>query len=147
MHDTEQILNAFLEDPRRARLANKHRTSVHMAVIVKRGKILAQATNQLGSRSRGSGYSKYTIHAEKNVVKELGDISKLRGADLYVMRISKTEEPTHLTSKPCHECECFLQKCMRIYGLKNVYYTAEHPSEIPLSQRSLNILNRTVMID
>jgi len=125
MHATEEILDAFLADPRRTRLAEKHRTSVHMAVIVKRGQILAQATNELGSRSRGSGYSKFTIHAEKNVVKKLGDISKMRGADLYVMRVSRTEEPTHMTSKPCHECECFLQKCMRVYGLKNVYYTAK----------------------
>jgi hypothetical protein len=46
-----------------------------MAVIVKRGQILAEATNNYGSRSRGSGYSKSSIHAERNVVKQLGDIS------------------------------------------------------------------------
>lgn len=95
-----------------------------MAVVVKRGKVIAQASNGLGSRSRGSGYSKYTIHAEKNVVKQLGDISKLRDADIYVMRVSKCDNPTFMVSKPCHECECFLQKCMREYGLRNVYYTS-----------------------
>jgi Cytidine and deoxycytidylate deaminase zinc-binding region len=123
MPNVEQLVESFLSDPRTTRLADKHRTSVHMAIVVKRGKVIAQATNGLGSRSRGSGYSKYTIHAEKNVVKQLGDISKLRDADLYVMRFSKCDNPTFMGSKPCHECECFLQKCKREYGLRNVYYT------------------------
>jgi len=76
----------------------------------------------------GSGYSTHSIHAEKNVVKQLGDISKLRGADLYVMRISrdvtKVSTDKFLCSKPCDECQAFLEKCMREYGLKNVYFTA-----------------------
>ena len=69
-----------------------------------------------------------TIHAEKNVVKQLGDISKLRGADLYVMRLSrdhkKENKEKFLNSKPCDQCQAFLEKCMREYGLKSVYFTS-----------------------
>jgi Cytidine and deoxycytidylate deaminase zinc-binding region len=124
------ILEEFLSDPKTTNLAacDKQRQSLHVAVIVMRGKILASATNRNGSRSSGSGYSSHSIHAEKNVIKQLGDISKLRGADLYVMRISRDHKKTHsdkfLYSKPCDECQIFLEKCMKEYGLKNVYFTA-----------------------
>ena len=29
-----------------------------------------------------------------------------------------------MNSKPCPQCERFLQKCMDKYGLRNVYYTS-----------------------
>ena len=117
-------------DPRTTSMveSDKLRISLHVAVIALRGKVLATATNRNGSRSSGSGYSSHSIHAEKNVVKQLGDISKLRGADLYVMRISKDHKKLNsnrfMPSKPCEECQLFLEKCMREYGLKNVYFTA-----------------------
>lgn len=99
----------------------KHRTSLHTAIIVKRGKVLAEASNQIGSRSMGSGFSNSTIHAEKAVIKKLGDISKLRGADLYVFRVGG-EEHSHF-SQPCPDCKMFLRKCMREYGLRFVFYS------------------------
>lgn len=120
------FLEAFLAHPKTTNLRLVHNTHVHVAMIVKRGKILAQATNRIGSRSRGAGYSGLTIHAERNCIKQLGDISQLRGADMYIMRISRSAErpPEFMCSKPCCECEVFLGKCMREYGLKNVYYTS-----------------------
>jgi Cytidine and deoxycytidylate deaminase zinc-binding region len=124
------ILEEFLSDPRTTNLSecDRKRYSLHVAVIALRGKVLATATNKNGTRSMGSGYSTHSIHAEKNVVKQLGDISKLRGADMYVMRISrdsqKIRKEKFLCSKPCDECQTFLEKCMREYGLKNVYFTA-----------------------
>jgi len=98
----------------------KHRTFVHKAVIMKRNKILAMAENAIGSRSKGSGYSTNTIHAEKAAVKKLGDISQLRGASMCVWRVSRINV---LPSKPCSDCHMFLEKCMREYGLRSVYYT------------------------
>ena len=98
----------------------KHGTFIHKAVIVKRNKILAVAENSVGSRSRGSGYSDWTIHAEKAAVKKLGDISQLRGASMCVWRVSRINV---LPSKPCSDCHMFLEKCMREYGLRSVYYT------------------------
>ena len=129
LHRSESsILEQFLADPRTANLKEVHATSIHVAVIVKRGKVIASATNKVGSRSRGSGYSAYTIHAERNAVKELGDISMLRGADMYIMRISKDSKKDGFdrfqNSAPCPSCQIFLTKCMREYGLKNVFYTS-----------------------
>ena len=128
LHRNEtMILQMFLSDPRTTNLHTSHTTSVHVAVIIKRGKILAEASNRIGSRSSGSGYSKNTIHAEKNVVKALGDISLMRGADMYIMRLTnnKTKEglDRFLGSAPCNSCRLFLSKCKKEYGLKNVYWT------------------------
>lgn len=116
------IIDKFMDDPRANKKRASHRTFVHIAAIVLRGKIIAEATNKIGSRSSGCGYSDYTIHAERNVIKQLGDLSKLRGADLYVLRQHRSD-PKFLNSKPCPDCTIFLEKCMREYGLKNVYYT------------------------
>lgn len=111
------------QEPQKMRLS--HVTSVHIAAIVSRGKIIAEATNRLGTRSKGCGYSNNTIHAERNVVKILGDYTKLRDADMYVMRCGRGDNSEQfLNSKPCPDCEYFLNKCMKKYGLKNVYYTS-----------------------
>ena len=118
------IFHQFMEDPRTTSLKEKHYASLHRAVIVKRGQIIAEATNNYGSRSRGSGYSRSSIHAERNVLKALGDISLLKGADMYIMRFSRETEMRFLKSTPCAACQKFLEKCMKEYGLKNVYYTS-----------------------
>jgi hypothetical protein len=124
LHLTQaSIFQQFLKDPRTMNMRLKHNASLHRAVLVKRGKIIAESTNNYGSRSRGSGYSRSSIHAEKNVVKELGDISKLKGADMYVMRFSRADPLDFVRSVPCPSCMIFLEKCMKEYGLKNVYYT------------------------
>lgn len=96
-----------------------------MAYIVCRGKIIAGATNKFGDRSSGSGYSDRTIHAEKNVVKAVGNLARLRGCDMYIVRAGRGwSDTTFFDSRPCPECERFLEKCQREYGLKKVYYTA-----------------------
>ena len=123
-HKYNQILEQFRNDSRTTKMQLSHSTSIHIAVVVLRGKIIAEATNRLCSRSKGSGYSNYTIHAERNVVKSLGNYNKLRGADMYVMRCGRgINSSKFINSKPCYDCEYFLQKCMKKYGLKNVYYT------------------------
>jgi hypothetical protein len=122
------LLENFLEDPNTMSLRQMTRTSFHLAMLMKRGKILAVASNRVGSRSRGCGYAKYTIHAERNVIKQFGDTSKLKGCDLFVMNIHEnrlTGEKYFRFSKPCHDCQVFLEKCQGEYGLKNVYYTDE----------------------
>ena len=120
----KSIFQSFLDDPRTRNLRNKHYASIHWAVLVKRGKIIAEANNNYGSRSRGSGYSRSSIHAERNVVKALGDIMEIRGADMYIMRFSRTEEVEFVRSTPCAQCKVFLDKCVKEYGLKNIYYTS-----------------------
>lgn len=122
------LLENFLEDPNTMKMRQMVNTSFHIAMLMKRGKILAVASNRVGSRSRGCGYAKYTIHAERNVIKQFGDTSKLRGCDLIVMHIHENKmsgERQFRCSKPCHGCQVFLEKCQNEYGLKNVYYTDE----------------------
>lgn len=128
IRQSEQLLlEHILSNPRTQNLKYAHFASIHVAVLMKRGKIIAEATNGFGSRSRGSGYGTSSIHAEKNVVKEIGNIHELKGAEMYVVRISRKKEcdtdHPFVGSKPCSQCHVFLEKCMREYGLKNVYYT------------------------
>ncbi len=98
-----------------------HRTELHYARITKRNKVIAEARNAIGSRSRGCGWSDRSIHAERAVVKRLGDVSQLHGCVLLVVRVNKQGEL--LGSKPCESCHKFLEKCMREYGLRKVIYS------------------------
>ena len=122
------LLDKFLNDSRTSRLPKNHCTKLHIAIVVKRGKILAEATNKVASRSNGASSrgSQSYIHAERNVLRTLGDLSKLRGADMYVMRLAGGCNDTDVKfkySQPCPECTVLLNKCMREYGLRNVYFT------------------------
>ena len=89
----------------------KHTTHFHMAFLLLRGNIVAVSTNQIGSRSRGAGYSEYTLHAERAVVKQM-DVSQLKNMTLVVIRLGKNG--TFLNSKPCPACQLVLKK----YGCK-----------------------------
>ncbi len=138
----EDLLESFLEDKRLRNLydCDKHRSYIHLAILTKRGKIVASATNRNGSRSSGSGYSERSIHAERNVVKTLGNIHELRGCDMYVMRMPKVgpncRSVESKPSEPCDECKLFLHKCRREYGLKNVFYTGRPPRSDTTSRSS-----------
>lgn len=99
-----------------------HNQNLHYANIYKRNKLIASSRNSVGTRSRGCGWSDKTIHAEVAVIKELGDIRKLDGCVLVVMRINKQGEVKN--SKPCQNCHNFLEKCMDRYGLLKVMYSS-----------------------
>ena len=112
------------------------KTNRHVAIIVKGNKILAVATNQVGSRSFGSGYNYNTIHAEINVIKKLGNIKKLNGGTMYVFRTGKgLNEESVCHSKPCPICEKLLEKCMREYGLRRVFYSVNPDGSCPKPNR------------
>ena len=96
-------------------------THLHYARIEKHGKEIASSRNRVGSRSRGCGYSNQTIHAERAVVKSLGDVSQLRGCILTVIRVNKRGQI--MNSKPCASCVKFLEKCIKKYGLLKVMYS------------------------
>ena len=124
-----QLLEDFLNDSNTINLTSFEKPCqiLHVAIIAKRGKILATATSRDDSRNSESSSSDKMIYVEKSVVRQLGDISNLRGCDLYVMKISKDnkkDETTFMNSKPCEECQIFLDKCIRDYGLKKVYFTS-----------------------
>lgn len=115
--------NYLLETVRPPAKVDRSRCSAHISTIVKGNRILSTAVNQSGTRSSGCGFSRFTIHAEMNALKRLGDMEKLRGATMYVWRFNAKGEPTN--SKPCSQCQRVLDKCMREYGLKQVFYTPE----------------------
>jgi len=137
------IMQSILEDKSVENLVRSYRTSTHVAVILKRGQEIARATNRVGSRSRGAGWSDCTIHAERNVVKELGDLEKLRGATLYVFRISRCQQKVGLekvqNSEPCHDCHLFLTKCHEKYGLRRVLYTSLYYSNTEFVELDFNV--------
>jgi len=92
----------------------------HVAYLFRGRKMLATAYNLIGTRSRGYGYNKRSIHAEANVIRTFGDIHKLRGTTLVVIRISASGI---MLSKPCKACQCIIQKCMTKYGLKSCIHS------------------------
>lgn len=97
--------------------------SIHFAVIMKRGKLLDIACNSVGSRSMGAGYTSRTIHAERAVLKKVGDHTKLDGAIMVVIRISRGTGEI-MNSEPCKTCRPHLEKCIKEHGLKCVYYSS-----------------------
>ena len=103
-------------------LLKRHNTQVHIAMIVKRGRVIQVANNSIGTRSRGCGYDHYSIHAERNCIKKLGDLRQLEGAYMLVIRIAKGTRQV-VNSEPCHTCKCHLEKCIKEYGLRCVYYS------------------------
>jgi deoxycytidylate deaminase len=103
-------------------LLKRHNTQIHIAMIVKRGKVIQMAVNSIGSRSRGCGYDNYSIHAERAVIKRLGNLRELDGAFMMVIRIAKGTKQV-VNSEPCHTCKCHLEKCIKEYGLRRVYYS------------------------
>jgi len=98
-----------------------HNLSYHYAELYRRNKLLASSRNSVGSQARGSGWTKFSLHAEIAVIKKLGDLSKLKGSILIVVRKSKTNET--MISKPCAHCQKLLSKFMKQNGLLSVYYS------------------------
>jgi len=135
----QAIISHILDDKAIQNMCNSHNMSIHVALIVKRGQVIAKASNKIGSRSRGSGYSDCTIHAERNVVKELGDTEAMRGATMYVVRISRARTRVGndriQNSEPCHDCHLFLTKCHVKYGLRSVFYSTHELVEMDFTDR------------
>jgi hypothetical protein len=133
----DSLILEMLDDKSLTNLTSSHNTSIHVAILIKRNKVIATATNKIGSRSRGAGWSDYTIHAEKNVIKEIGNIDLIRGATMYVFRISrcKSKEGSDKiqNSEPCYDCHIFLQKCIHKYGLRKVFYSTTSFVELDMN--------------
>jgi len=115
------LLESILDSVSYKRTKNSSLKHTHVAIVYKRGKILAVGKNKLGTRSRGSGWNTMSIHAEIDAIKNLGDTAALRGASIIVVRINTADE--FVNSEPCKNCKCVLEKCMKSYGLEKVYYS------------------------
>lgn len=104
----------------KSRYTTKHYQHNHVAMIFHGRKIIAIGQNRVAdngyTRRNGVIRRKSTIHAEVDVIRSLGDTSKLRGATLVVIRLASSGI---LNSKPCPACQCVLEKCVREYGLRS----------------------------
>lgn len=108
-------------------MSQKHHTKTHVAFLIKRGKVLAMASNTIGTRKRGAGYNNRSLHAEVAVIKKIGDVRHLYGADIFVFRWNPPNSSIQDLvggSCPCHSCNKVLTKCMKKYGLNKVYYSS-----------------------
>ena len=94
----------------RSRYTTKHYTHHHVALLFQGRRIIAIGQNRICTKG-----PHITRHAEVDVIRSLGDHSKLRGATLVVIRLAPSGI---LHSKPCSACEVFLHKCRREYGLR-----------------------------
>lgn len=120
----ESIIN-FIPKSLLIRAPSERLNHLHLAMLIKRGKIIAMATNREGSRSSGCGYSDFSLHAERAVIKEV-DLADLKDCILVVVRIHRprcNKEVNLGNSKPCRDCEAILSKFIRSHGLRAVYYS------------------------
>jgi hypothetical protein len=123
MKPTRQNVHSYIHNKYEIEsLLQRHNTQIHIALLIKRGKIIQSAINSIGSRSKGCGYDHFSIHAERAVIKKLGDLRLLEGAFMVVIRIAKGTRQL-VNSEPCHTCKCHLEKCIREYGMRCVYYS------------------------
>jgi hypothetical protein len=92
-------------------------TENHVAMVCnRRGHVIAIAWNKAMTRSKGSGASAYTMHAEIAVIKKLGNLALLRNSVLVVARFTRGGRVR--ASSPCSECRVKLAKMFELYGLK-----------------------------
>ncbi len=97
-------------------------TYLHIAFLLKGKRIVAYATNKVGTRTKGSGYNRATIHAEIAVVKKIGDINAIRGLKMVVLRYG-LQDKNWVYSHPCKCCQPILKKFIDKYGLLVVMYS------------------------
>jgi hypothetical protein len=99
------------------RYVSKHNSYNHVALLFNGRKLIAIGQNRVSYRRRSTAC---TIHAEADVIRSVGDISKIRGATLVVIRLSSAGLAN---SKPCAACQRLIDKCYREYGLKKFMHS------------------------
>jgi ATP-binding cassette subfamily F protein 3 len=64
----------------------------------------------------------FSFYEEEKALRNV-DHKKLLGAILYVVRYDILTEEDFMNSKPCKRCTIIIEKYMKKFGLKKVYYT------------------------
>lgn len=99
---------------------SKHNSQYHIALLFHGRKLIAIGHNRVSYRRRSTAR---TIHAEADVIRSLGDLTKLRGSTLVVIRYGGTGHANLINSKPCPACQRLIDKCQKDYGLKNCIHS------------------------
>lgn len=125
IHKTDNlILQIAIEMAKKSDMRTKH----GCIIIDYKGSIISKACNKnlIVSSKQFDNFTqntKVSYHAEENALKNV-DPKKLNGAKLYVIRYGFQENnPLLMNSKPCKKCTCIIEKYMKKYGLKTVYYS------------------------
>jgi len=98
----------------------------HGCVIVKDKRIVAFGYNKYrGYNRHGTSHVNHrrSIHAEEDAINSCRK-RDLKDAELYVVRFNINSNETS-NSKPCHNCKKIINFCIRKYGLKCAYYSAD----------------------
>jgi hypothetical protein len=103
-----------------SRYFSKHNSHYHIALLFQGRKLIAIGHNRVSYRRRSTAR---TIHAEADVIRSLGDFTKLRGATLVVIRFGGDNHRELCNSKPCPACQRLIDKCQKEYGLKNCIHS------------------------
>ena len=116
----QHYINMALEEAKKSPVYQ----SKHGCIIIKDGHVISVGHNDY-QKTPLSGF--FTTHAEVSALMNLGDMNALRGADMYVVRLNRDSKNMLKVrySEPCSECRKKLLKCMRVYGLRNVYYSTD----------------------
>jgi deoxycytidylate deaminase len=117
MHKLEDIIDIGLKHAIKSPMRAKY-----CAIIVKHNAIVSIGVNDY-RLTQVSG--KFSTHAEVSAILNCRR-RDLKDADMYVVHLNKHEEHPECTTasgKPCDQCKIKLEKCMRKYKLRNVYYT------------------------
>lgn len=121
------FVNDFLYDEVLPKKFTYSITNLHLAILVRRGNIIALAYNKVGSRSSGASTrgAQGFVHAEKNLLLSLKkNYSLLNGSDIYVVRFARNQGCYEFKySQPCPECTVLLEKCIKQYNLNRVYFS------------------------
>lgn len=98
----------------------------HGAVIVKGGRVISVGINTMRNDPDKveDARTQSSVHAEVAAIRAVGHDVNLKGAEIYIARVSKKGEP--MMSGPCDNC----QDALRSAGIRKVHYTID--SEIEL---------------
>jgi tRNA(Arg) A34 adenosine deaminase TadA len=97
--------------------------SLHVAILVKGGRILSVGFNKQKKNSFVDHYAHHpgcTTHAEVNAILKVRKKIDLTGCKIYVARLKKIDR-TLGNSKPCAMCHQIIKR----YGISKIYYTVE----------------------
>lgn len=117
----QSLMDSLVEECKKGFSAGYRGQQVHFAAVVKRNKVLAMARNYYGID--GAAWpQRGMIHAESAVLHKLKDLTLLRGAELFVWRVSRFNERVY-HSDPCPKCSKMLDACILKWGLRRVTYS------------------------
>lgn len=107
----------------------RHGTARHGAVIIAGGRTISTGVNIDRNDPRlmddNAVRRKYAaVHAEVAAIRNAGRGANLKGATIYVARVTRTDTPA--MSKPCATC----QEMLRERGIKKVVYTIDSEMEL-----------------